>query len=526
MTTRIPPRTRPLPPFRVVWAFVLAAVALPAAPPSGLLAQMPPTGAERADFDRTSAHAEVLDFLMEVRARSDHVLVEELTVTNQGRVLPIVYLGDPPTSDPGAALLSGKPTVLFTGSVHGNERAGKEGSQQLIRELALGELRPLLERVNVLIVPSLNPDGAERPGRTNSLDYDMNRDFIVAETPEISALLEVLTTWEPDVFVDVHNGGAYPYNVTYQATLHPAADPDLVAFARGPMYDAIGGHLGTQGMTTYWYSGPRETEDGWIWRTTEPWARKQHTYGGLQNMITLLFEIPGRWSLEEQADNARETMEGMVRFVADNADAVRGTVLEARRRTVESPPSEIPLEIEATAYPEEEQFWVIPERGAEPELVTGENRTLYVPTRARSWPWAYAFDGRFDEVAEHLRRHGLEVERLTAPARVPAERYRITALEWADAPYQNHLLADVAVELEPAMEAELPAGTYLARTRQHGARLLTQMMEPDTEDSLVTWNFFDHTLPSPGAVADPDEPEYLDIVRIPTSTPVESLVVR
>jgi predicted deacylase len=92
----------------------------------------------------------------------------------------------------------------------------------------------------VLIVPTLNPDGAERRTRTNALGYDMNRDFIVAETPEISAILEeVLLQWWPDVYVDVHNGGAYPYNLTYQATLHPSADSALVAFARGPMYNAV-----------------------------------------------------------------------------------------------------------------------------------------------------------------------------------------------------------------------------------------------------------------------------------------------
>ncbi|MGH7500572.1 MAG: M14 family zinc carboxypeptidase [Longimicrobiales bacterium] len=205
-----------------------------------LEAQEPRTGAEIANFERHTSHAELLDFLYDVQSRTDRMLIQPIAVTNEGRDMPLVMLGSPPTATPGTAFFSGKPLVFITGNVHGGERAGREGTLQLIRELTLGSQRQLLDRVNVLIVPTLNPDGAEHRSRTNTLGYDMNRDFIVAETPEITAIIEtVLTQWWPDVYVDVHNGGAYPYNLTYQATLHPSADQQLVAFARGPLFNAV-----------------------------------------------------------------------------------------------------------------------------------------------------------------------------------------------------------------------------------------------------------------------------------------------
>lgn len=518
---------RPAPPLLIRLARPASAAVVAAVLHAGSVhAQLPETGAERAAFERTSSHAEVMDFLEEVAQRSDRVVLDELAVTNQGRPVPIVHLGSPPATDPASAWMSGRPTIFFTGSVHGDERAGKEGSQQLLRELALGELAPLLDEVNVIVVPSLNPDGAERPGRTNSLGYDMNRDFVALETPEISAVVDVIARWRPDVFVDVHNGGAYPYNVTYQATLHPAADDELVEYARGPLYDGIREHLASQDMITYWYSGPRRTDAGeWVWRTTPPWTRKQHTYGGLHNVVTLLFEIPGRWSLEEQAANAREAMEGLLREVAGDPELLRGVVRGAQGRTVAGP-GPVVIDYEETAYPEPEDFLVLPERGAEPELVTGENRTLFVPTETRPWPYAYAFDGRFDEAAHHLVRHGIRVERLTAPALAVVERYRATAVGWADEPYQNHLLAEVEVELEEPGQQELPAGSYLIRTGQNAGRLLTHLLEPDTEDSLVRWNFFDHSLPDPDDLDDLDDPEYLPILRLPVGSPVATELVR
>lgn len=506
-----------------VW---LAAAALLAAGPFDLTAQTPRTGAEQAGFERHTSHDELLAFLDDVQSRTDRMRVRALTTTNQGRTLPLVILGDPPLATPGAAFFSGKPLVFITGNVHGVERAGREGTLQLIRELALGSARDILERVNVMIVPSLNPDGAENRTRTNSLGYDMNRDFIVAETPEITAIVEeVLTQWWPDVFVDVHNGGAYPYNLTYQATLHPGADADLVRFARGPMFDAVKSHLEQRDMTLYWYSGPRRDQQTgeWSWYTTPPWARKQHTYGGLQNMITLLYEIPGRWSLGEQADNAREGMIGLLRFVADNAAAVRGTVVEARRRTIDSPPDSVPVTVVESAYPEPEQFYVM--QDGEPALVTGTNRTLFVASESRSWPQAYAFDRNLGKVAEFLRRHGIEVERLEADAELRIEQFRLDSIAWESQPYQNHLNARAAVTTVPASQT-LPAGTYIVRMRQAGARLVAELMEPDTDDSLLVWNFFDHALPSQEQLERRQQPFMLPIYRVMDASGVRARLIQ
>jgi dipeptidyl-peptidase 4 len=508
-------------------AALLIAV-LPAIAPSAAHSQAAAdlrTGAEIVAFERHTSHDELMTFLYDVQARSDRMLIRNIATTDEGREMPLVILGAPPMASASAAFFSGRPTVFITGNVHGGERAGREGTLQLIRELAVGSARPLLDRVNVLIVPSLNPDGAEAQRRTNALGYDMNRDFIVAETPEINAILsKVLLEWWPDVYVDVHNGGAYPYHLTYQATLHPAADSALVAFARGPMYRAVHSHMAERDMLLYWYSGPRRNDETgeWSWQTTPPWARKQHSYGGLQNMITLLYEIPGRWSLGDQADNAREGMLGLIGFVADNATDVRSTVMAARHRTIVNPPQTVVVSVVESAYPEQEQFYVMEE--GQPVLVTGTNRTLFVASETRTRPWAYAFDARLNNLAAFLRRHEIQVERLRAPAQVSAEKFRLTNIEWAEAPYQNHLNATPTVELVPEA-MQLPEGTYLVRMSQNAARLIGELMEPDTDDSVIVWNLLDHSLPNARMLQNPERPFFLPIYRVMTPAPVRATVV-
>lgn len=478
-----------------------------------VLAQdLPRTGAEAADWSRHTTHEELVEYLFEVQSMTDNMLVQQLTTTAEGRSVFLVILGDPPTATPGTAWFSGKPTVLFVQNVHGGELSGREGGLQLIRDLALGELKPLLKDVNVLIIPSMNPDGANRqprPARSNSLGYDMNRDYVVMETREISSVIEdVLTRWWPDIHVDTHNGGARPYNLTYQATLHPAADRDMIDLANGPMFEAVRSHMEAEGLKFFFYSGARQDpETGeWRWTTTPPLLRKQHSYSGFQNMIALLYECPGGSPLELQARSQKEGQEGLLRYVAANAGLVRSTVMEARRRTLARVRSDVVLGWERSEYPQDYEFYVreggdgrrpgVPRQAGEQsevqyKLVTGKLATRYVPSATRIRPWAYAFDGNLYKIANQLRRHAIEVEKLKSPVTTSVERYRVVSAEYADATYQNHLLATVEVEVYTE-EITLPAGTYLVRTGQNGGTLAAYLLEPDTDDSLVTWNFLDH----------------------------------
>jgi len=492
--------------------------------PSVQAQEWPLSGAEQVDWSRSTTHAELEAFLEEVEGLSDRVQVREIGVTPQGRSIPAVFLGDPPQLVPDRRTPDGtneKVTLLFLGAIHGNERSGKEGGLQFIRELALGDGQDILESLNVIVVPHLNPDGGAVGRRENAQGYDLNRDWIVAESPEVSAVLEELVIpFRPEVFVDVHNGGSLPYHLTYQATLDPSADPDLVAYARGPMYEAVRLHLEGEGLRMFWYSGPSfdEGHDTWYWRTTEPLPRKQHSYGGLQDMITLLFEIPGGHPLELGAAAAREGMLALTRFVEDQAGEVRKQVEQARRRTIEEPPVSVHLELEPVARPGLEPFYVMesgPGPFEESTLVIGENRTLYVPLRSRPTPWGYALGEELAPVLELLARHGVESELLEAPLTVDAEGYAFRSVSRAEAPYQNRRLLSVEVELAPG-PVTLPAGTRVVRTRQPGGRLIPQLLEPDAIDSVVRWNFLDALLLDDLPEGDDGTAEVIPLFRIPS----------
>ena len=125
-----------------------------------------------------------------------------------GRDVVLCILSDPPVFKPEDVMMPGKPVVLIVNNVHGGEVAGKDASMEIMRDLVMGDLRPLLKDVVVLNVPTINPDGAELRRRTNERRLDMNRDYIKLESQEINGLVtKIINRWHPDIHIDTHHGG-------------------------------------------------------------------------------------------------------------------------------------------------------------------------------------------------------------------------------------------------------------------------------------------------------------------------------
>ena len=106
-----------------------------------------------------------------------------------------------------------KPTILITASQHGNEHSGKEAALALIRDLAVGDLKPLLKQVNVLVMPQTNPFGNFVDKRPNEQGLDLNRDHVKLEAPSTRAIHAVFSRWMPEVTMDVHEKGYDYYRV-------------------------------------------------------------------------------------------------------------------------------------------------------------------------------------------------------------------------------------------------------------------------------------------------------------------------
>lgn len=115
-----------------------------------------------------------------------------------------------------------------------------------------------------------------------------------------------------------------------------------------------------------------------------------------------------------------------------------------------------------------------------------------MPPRSVKAPKAYVL--KYDKtIVDKLLQHGIKVDELTAAASLDAETFTIDAVTKATRPFQGHLEAKITGKYSTA-KTTFPAGTIMVRTAQPLGRLVFYLLEPESEDGLTTWNFFDPSL--------------------------------
>jgi hypothetical protein len=257
------------------------------------------TRAERTGWSELTSHEELLAFYEELTARSRDVRVREMGRSAEGRPLQEVVLARPPVTEPWEAHASGKPVVLISAQVHGDEPAGKEALMLFARELALGNLQELLDQVIFVLAPQLNPDGAEAGEwgiRNNLRGRNANRDYLRLEDPGIRAFVrDVVAGWRPHVIVDLHElvgpPRIYDFYTSYPRDM---AGPTLnFELTRSELVPAIVAALEANGHTHFPYhrvpSGLVDDPSMGV-SAGSYGAQALSSYGGAQAAVTLLYE--------------------------------------------------------------------------------------------------------------------------------------------------------------------------------------------------------------------------------------------
>jgi len=512
----------------------LAFLALPLQTVLGQSANWLETPAEAANFQNGGTlYGPLMEFVYELESRTELMNVLKITETLGGRDVVMAVLSNDPVFQAGDLAGSDKPIVLIVNNVHGGETAGKDAAMALMRDLVMGDLRPLLDEVVVLVIPTINPDGAEVGRRTNDEGFDMNRDYIKLETQEIQALLtKVVNEWHPHIHLDTHHGGSAPYTLTYQGNMNPAGDPNIMAFGDEQILPRVRAALQAEDYDGMWYTGTTTVNgvDGWGPTSVEP--RKQHVYSTLANMVGFLYETPS--SSHRLVDNGTRVVaipdeerythqvrgqyigqRELIRFAAERGDDLVNVVAQARADAIargnnDSDNDQIPLEYEQVERYKMDIWRRVGGGGGfggggadvQYELVNIPVFTKWTPTRTVTRPWGYLIPNSLTKVVPLLLEHGITVKQLTEDVEVEVEAY--TATEITDTEYfQAHYLKAVTATKE-TKTITMPAGSFFIPSGQPMSNFISYIFEPESNDNLITWGFLDNVLrttPSQAEVA-------------------------
>jgi hypothetical protein len=542
---------------------LLVGGAMPQAQPDPLL-----TRAERTGFVETSRYEDVRRVLEALAARPE-VHVTAFGRSEEGRELPLAVLAAPAVRDMTAARASGRLRVLVLGNIHAGEVEGKEAALILARRLAGGDLRQLLDRLVVLVAPLYNADGNERispdhrPGqfgpiggvgtRENARGLDLNRDFTRLEAAESRSLARLLDEWDPHLVVDLHttNGSYHGYHLTYAPTLAVNADSRIVETTHDLLASARRA-LANRGWRTYYYGN--FTVDGALdrhrvrvddgagppaWRTFDARPRFVTNGIGLRNRIAILSEAYSYLSFERRVRVTEAFVETVLAVAARrhrelvdlagqvDAETRRGGLgpLGTRGRLAVREEGAVRIlagDVETRPHPRTGRPMTVMREGtARPVLMREYGR--FVPEDAVAPPRAYLVPATpehrplIERLEALLTHHGVRTVRLEAAAAVRVEAVEPGAVIRSDHEFEGHREVRLTRPVRRAYVLSAPQGSLVVPMAQPLARLAFHLLEPTSDDGVVTWNVVDEWLGDGVEV-----PIYRALQRIPAADSTET----
>ncbi|GAA5074648.1 M14 family zinc carboxypeptidase [Lysobacter panacisoli] len=516
--------TRSLPLAVPLVAALLAALPAIAAPDPSLV-----TVSERSGFVRTGRYDEVLA-LCEAFAKKypQAVRCQDFGTTPEGRPMKVLVVSKGGAFTPQAAKAKGLPVMLIQGGIHAGEIDGKDAGFLALRQALDGETAPgALDRQVLLFVPVFNVDGHERFARwnrpnqrgpeemgwrTTAQNYNLNRDYVKADTPEMQAMLRLVEAWDPLAYVDLHvtDGAKFEHDVSIQVEPVHSGDDDLRK-AGTALRDGVIDRLAAQGSLPlpFYPSFVKNDEPDSGFEDGVATPRFSHGYFPLRNRIGMLVEThswrdyPHRvkvtrntivalldlvaangaqWQQQAQAADARAAKLGGQPVTLDYKTTDRVRSIDFRGYAYTRTPSDVSGAL-MTHYDETTpQVWHLPMRDeiVPDHVVAAPKGGYFVPAAHAQW------------MAAKLDQHGVRYRRLDGAIKgAKVDAFRAGKATFGAQSVEGHQ----RVTLEGAWSTEtqdVGAGALFVPIAQPKARLVMALLEPQAPDALVAWGEFNN----------------------------------
>ncbi len=488
------------------------------------------TVAEKTNYESTSTYDDVISFITELQSNSEYIKLDTIAVSTEGRSIPLMVIANPLPHDLDD--VGNRIVVYIQANIHAGEVEGKEATQMLARDLLKTPNSEIMKNVVVLIVPILNADGNEKFSlknrtnqngpvngvgvRYNGQHLDLNRDAMKLETPEISGVVQnILNVWDPAITVDCHttNGSFHEEPITYTWMMNPNGNRSLINYMRDDMMPTVHRVLWDKYNVENIYYGEfvdrLNMEKGWISYASEP--RYLVNYIGIRNRLAILNENYVYADFKTRVEGCYSLLVTILEYASDNKKQIKRLLAKADSITISrgaSPSLADSFAIEYKGMPTPEPITIL---AFETDTIPGvkgywrykksdRKKTVTVPyiadyyaTISVDFPFAYILSVNDSKVIALLKKHGVEVSQMKYANRLQVERFNINELTGSHRLNQGHYTNKVIGEFTQE-EVDFPAGTYIVFTSQKLGSLIASLLEPQADDGLLKWNFFDRYL--------------------------------
>ena len=489
------------------------------------------TTAEKSNYASTSTYDDVMLFIETMIQNNNNARLEIIATSVEGRDIPLVVLADPMPTNPPDLENDDRIVVYLQANIHAGEVEGKEATQMLMRDLLNEMPNHIFDHVVILVCPILNADGNEKfsvKNRTNQVGpangvgvrhngqyLDLNRDAMKLETPEIRGVVSnIFNRWDPAITVDCHttNGSYHEEPVTFTWMMNPNGDRDLINFMRDDMMPDVHETLLEKYKVENVFYGEfldrMNVDTGWISYASEP--RYLVNYVGVRNRLSILNENYVYADFKTRVIGSYFLLKTIVEFAAENKDRIKKILASADEKMIHRQfdtgvdsfaieykgvptPEKITIKaIEADTIPGMTGYWSYKQSDRK-RTVTVPYIADYFPTKSIAVPYAYLMTVPDPDVLENLKTHGIEVSQLNAEITLEVERFEIEEIEGAKRLFQGHYNNTMKGKFV-VDTISFSKGTHVIYSGQKLGNVASYLLEPQTDDGYVVWNFFDRYL--------------------------------
>jgi murein tripeptide amidase MpaA len=514
------------------------------------------TVAEKSDFKSTSDYNDVNVFINQLQKSSPYIRIETLAVSAEGRDIPLMIIGNPLPKSPKDLARDKRIVIYIQANIHAGEVEGKEATLMYVRDLLLEKNPEILKNVVLLVCPLFNPDGNEKISplnrtyqngpvngvgvRYNGQSLDLNRDAMKAESPEVKGVItNVFNKWDPAVFMDCHttDGSYHVEPTTFTWMVNPNGDNSLIAYMRDNMIPEMSKTLSGRYKIENCFYGEffdmADPDKGWVLDASEP--RYLVNYFGIRNRLGILNENYVYADFKSRVYGCYYLIHSLLDYASDHKSDIKNILDEADRRTlarglnpavtdsfaieynVRPEPSKVTIKTFEAVYVNEVNGWKNYRKTDRQKDVTVPYFIDYYPTKNVRFPFAYIITAHDPTVIGLLKTHGIKLERLVNDSEIEVMRFEISELKPATRLNQGHYTNTINGRYISGT-VDFPAGSIVVRTAQPLGNVAAYLFEPQSNDGLVVWNFFDRCLVPQWGVGYNPYPVYKVIEKIDIKT--------
>lgn len=482
------------------------------------------TSFEASEGTETSTYKEVIDYYTHLADTYTSISIYTMDKTDSGNPLHLVTFNPNRSFESEFSEANKKNILLINNGIHPGESDGIDASMLLLRDYATGKLTAPKNTI-IAVIPVYNIGGAlnrnsttrtnqngpkEYGFRGNARNYDLNRDFIKADTKNARAFTALFRSIQPDFFIDNHvsNGADYQYTLTHLFTQHNKLGGPLGNYTHNSLMPQLEDSLQLKkwDITPYVNVFNRTPESGFSQFMDSP--RYSTGYTTLFNTVGMMVETHMLKPYKQRVEGTYELMKSFINIADKDAELV----LELRKNAFlhYKPGNHYPIAWKIDSSQTSTRAFKGYEGEQIPSNITGANRLKYnrskpftknlpyfnyfKPSDSITVPKSYIIPQGYWTVIDLLKLNNIALTKIKKDTVIDTEVYAINSFETVKSPYEGHYLHYNTTTTSHSEKTNIYEGDYLVNTQQEGIRYILETLEPSAVDSFFNWNFFDPIL--------------------------------